>query len=184
MKFKKIYVFIILALIATVFMVHYVYKDINLDFEDLIKKSIDNIPDLVLENLEFSREISGDLWTAKFPLAERHDGLIYLSSLDIRRKFPDGKVWYFGSARGIYDNENKSASLKGLLGTMETEMRVLNLESPEFTWSEGDDGFFFPQGLTIYDDEFILITPKASMDESGVLELEKGGSLRWTKPLN
>lgn len=111
MKFKNI-CFYHLALIATVFMVHYVYKDINLDFEDLIKKSIDNIPDLVLENIGSQGRYPEIYGLLKFPLAERHDGLIYLSSLDIRRKFPDGKVWYFGSARGIYDNENKSASLR------------------------------------------------------------------------
>ena len=50
-------------------------------------------------------------------------------------------------------------------------------------WSEASGDFVFPRGLTLYDDEFLLSAPEASMDRTGVVLLEKGGQLQWTKPL-
>ena len=73
--------------------------------------------------------------------------------------------------------------IQGLLGTLETPTRVLNLESPRLEWREAGREFSFPRGLTLYDDEFVLRTSEASMDESGVVVLEKGGTVTWTKPL-
>ena len=37
--------------------------------------------------------------------------------------------------------------------------------------------------LVIYDSEFLLRTPTASMDNSGVILLNQGGVIRWVKPL-
>ena len=50
-------------------------------------------------------------------------------------------------------------------------------------WSEASGDFVFPSGLTLYDNEFLLSAPEASMDRTGVVLLEKGGQLQWTKPL-
>ena len=53
----------------------------------------------------------------------------------------------------------------------------------QFPRALGSREFSFPLGLTLYDDEFVLRTSEASMDESGVVVLEKGGTVTWTKPL-
>ena len=83
----------------------------------------------------------------------------------------------------MYSNDERAAELRGLLGTLETPTRVLNLESPELRWREEQGEFRFPSGLTLYDDEFVLRASEASMDESGVVLLDKGGTVIWTKPL-
>ena len=84
---------------------------------------------------------------------------------------------------GVYSHDKKAAVIQGLLGTLETPTRVLNLESPRLEWREAGGEFSFPWGLTLYDDEFVLRTSEASMDESGVVILEKGGTVTWMKPL-
>lgn len=180
MKIKKGFLFLLLMLFGVGVLVRYALRDINLDI-DLLRESLEKMPGLVLENLEFEREISGDLWQVQVPFAERHDGTVEVRSVDVRRWFADGKEWYFRSARGLYREKEGSAELSQLLGTLETDTRVLNLESQKLSWSEDRNEFLFPKGFTIYDDEFILKTDSASIDEAGVILLDKGGIIRWTR---
>ena len=183
MKIKRRTLLLILALVGIVVLARYVMRDIRLDV-DLLRETLAKTPGVVLENLEFEREISGDLWKIRLPLAERRNGEIHVTSMDVRRQLADGHVWYFWGNEGFYQEEAQRARLKKLLGTMETATRVMNLESPELLWSQREGSFFFPQGLTLYDSEFILKTSEASMDSSGVIVLDEGGSIRWTKPLS
>ena len=83
-------------------------------------------------------------------------------SVDIRRRMGSGGEWYFFGAQGVYSNDERAASIEGLLGTLETPTRVLNLESPRLDWREAGEEFSFPLGLTLYDDEFVLRTSEAS----------------------
>jgi hypothetical protein len=170
------------ALFGIGLLVRYALRDIRLDV-DLLRESLERMPRLVLENLQFEREIGGDLWRIHVPLVERRDERIEVRSVDVRCEFADGKEWYFQSAYGVYSEKGESADLGSLLGTLETGTRVLNLESPILSWSRNDDVFLFPRGLTLYDAEFILRAGKASLDASGVVVLDEGGSIRWTQNL-
>ena len=161
-------------------MARYVFSDINLDL-DLLRKSLENMPTVVLENLEFEREISGDMWWVRIPLAQRRDDMVEVHSVDVRRRLEDGNEWYFMGSRGFYSETAESADLTGLLGTFETDERVLNLESPFLSWSRNTEVFLFPRGLILYDAEFLLETELASLDASGVVALNEGAVIRWRK---
>ena len=183
MKIKKGLVVLGTALFCAGLMARYAFRDIQLDV-DILRESLERMPSLILENLEFEREVSGDLWRVRVPLVERREGKeaqIEVRSVDVRR-LTDGREWYFWSARGFYSEKTESADLTSLLGTLETGARVLNLESPWLSWSKDENIFLFPKGLTIYDAEFILQSDAASIDESGVVLLDKGGVIRWRKP--
>lgn len=180
MKIRKSHLFFLVIFLGTVLLIRYAFHDIKLDV-DLLREGLERMPGLVLENLEFEREISGDLWQVKVPLAERHNGIVEVHSVDIHRLLADGKEWYFRSACGTYREKEGEAELFQLLGTMETGERVMNLESPELSWSQDSQEFLFPEGFTIYDSEFILKTDLASIDENGVIMLNRGGTIRWTK---
>lgn len=173
---------LLMACLGVAVLVRYVMRDIRLDV-DLLREGLLRMPGVVIENLEFDREISGDAWRVRLPFAEKLGEGVSVRSIDIRRRLASGGEWYFFGSYGVYSNDERAAVLKGLLGTLETPDRVLNLESPELEWREARNEFRFPLGLTLYDDEFVLRTPEASMDESGVVLLEKGGSVTWTKPL-
>ena len=178
---KKIIMLGIFA--GLVVLVRYALRDMSLDV-DLLRDSLLNMPGLVMENIQMSREISGDLWRVRVPYLDREGDTIRMRSLDIRREIKDTKrEWYFFGREAVYLHDNKTASLEGLLGTLETEDRVWNLESKTLTWQEKDNALGFPEGFTIYDEEFLLRTPQASMDESGVILLEQGGVIQWLKPL-
>jgi len=179
MVIKKSHLFLLLALFGIGVMVRYVFRDINLDL-DLLRESLENMPVVVMENLEFEREISGELWQVRVPVAERRDKMIELHSMDVRRKLADGKEWFFLGSRGVYSEAAESADVTRLLGTLETGARVLNLESPFLSWSRSENVFLFPMGLSIYDAELILETELASLDAQGVMELNNG-VIRWRK---
>lgn len=180
LRIKKGFVFLFIAILGVALLIRYTLRDLNLNV-DLLKRSLENMPSIVLENLEFEREISGDLWQVEVPRASRRDGVIEIDSIEIRRWLQDGREWYFRSDRGKYFEMQKTAELEKLLGTLETDARVLNLESPHLLWSNEKNEFVFSKGLTIYDDEFILKTPLASIDTTGVVLLDKGGSIKWTR---
>jgi len=173
---------LLLACLGIALLVRYVMRDLSLDV-DLLREGLLHMPGIVMENLEFDREVSGDRWRVRLPLAEKRGEQVMVRSVDIRRRMGSGGEWYFFGAQGVYSNDERAASIKGLLGTLETPTRVLNLESPRLDWREAGGEFSFPLGLTLYDDEFVLRTSEASMDESGVVVLEKGGTVTWTKPL-
>ncbi|MDR1873602.1 MAG: hypothetical protein LBQ90_01110 [Synergistaceae bacterium] len=169
-----------LALLGTAVMIRYALRDMNLDI-DLLREGLENMPTLVMENLEFEREISGDYWQVRIPLARRNRGVIEVSSVDIHRWMPNGKGWYFRSRTGSYVEEGGNAELHFLLGTLEMEERVLNLESDFLFWSQETNEFLFPKGFMVYDAEFILEAGTASVDSDGVILLDRGGVIRWTQ---
>ena len=166
-----------------VVLVRYAMRDMQLDV-DLLRDSLMNMPGLIMENIQMSREISGDMWRVKVPYLDREGNTMHLRSLDIRRNLSGDKgEWYFFGREGIYSHDIKAASISGLLGTLQADQRTWNLESGQLDWQNDKTYLFFPKGLTIYDDEFILRTKIASIDKSGVVLLEQGGVIQWVKPL-
>ena len=176
MKIGKGYIALGLALWGIIWLTRSALEDIRLDIGIMPRTS-----GLILENLEFEREISGDLWRLRTPLAERHDEKIEMLSPDILRKLENGEEWHFMGERGVYREKEESASLSSLLGTLATGTRVLNLRSPYLSWSKDEKTFLFPNGITVYDTEFLLEADMASIDESGIILLDRGGVITWTK---
>jgi hypothetical protein len=181
-RIKKGFILLTLAVFCVGLTVRYALRDIRLDV-DLLREGLERMPGLMLENLEFEREISGDLWRVQIPWARRNDGRVEVRSLDVHRRIAQGGEWYFRSGQGVYSEEAASLDLGPLLGTLGTGSRVLNLESPLISWSREVNEFLFPKGLTIYDAEFILRANVASLDASGTVLLDKGGVIRWMRSL-
>ncbi|GHS85974.1 hypothetical protein AGMMS49957_03210 [Synergistales bacterium] len=192
MKNKKAFLALFLAVLCVGWLARYVVRDINLDV-DILRMSIEKMPAIVMENLDFEREISGDFWRAHIPRASRSDGIVEVSSIDVTRLAHDGKEWYFKSASGFYSEKTGSADFYGLLGTLETGSRVLNLESAKLLFLgheiSGDknarDGyeFLFPDGFVAYDAEVLITAESARLDKDGVILLDKGGVIKWKKNL-
>ena len=172
-----------LLFIGLVILVQYAMRDMNLDI-DLLRESLMNMPGMVMENINFSREVSGDIWRVKIPYLEREGEAINVKSLDVKRELSGDKgEWTFFGNDGTYSNDEKIATLNGLSGTLRNENRNFILESPKLNWTEKNNTFIFPEGLIVYDEEFLLRTPTASMDNSGVILLQQGGVIQWLKPM-
>lgn len=169
--------------LGLVVLVRFAMRDMELDV-DVLRESIMNVPAVIMENIQLSREVSGDMWRVKIPYLDRDDDIVHVRSLDIRREISGDKgEWYFFGREGIYSHDVKAASINGLLGTLADENRTWNLEGKKLNWQEGNSTFIFPEGLVIYDDEFSLNASYASMDNSGVILLDHGGVIQWLKPL-
>jgi hypothetical protein len=169
--------------LGLVVLVRFAMRDMELDV-DVLRESIMNVPAVIMENIQLSREVSGDMWRVKIPYLDRDDDIVHVRSLDIRREISGDKgEWYFFGREGIYSHDVKAASINGLLGTLADENRTWNLEGKKLNWQEENSTFIFPEGLIIYDDELSLNAPYASMDSSGVILLDHGGVIQWLKPL-
>jgi hypothetical protein len=189
MKNKKTLSALFAAILCVGWLARYVARDINLNV-DILRMSLEKMPAIIIENLDFEREISGDVWRAHIPRAARADGVVEVASIDVTRLAEDGKEWYFKSASGLYSEKTGSADLCGLLGTLETDTRVLNLESSRLLFSgygvsrdENDYSFLFPDGLVVYDAEILVTAEVAKLNRDGVILLEKGGVIKWKKNL-
>ena len=178
---KFLMCFLFLGLVV---LVRYAMRDMELDV-DLLRESIMNVPAIVMENIQLSREVSGDMWRVKIPYLDRDGDVVNVKSLDIRRQISGDKgEWYFFGREGVYSHDVKTASINGLLGTLADENRTWNLEGRKLNWQEKNNTFTFPEGLVLYDEELSLNAPYASMDNSGVILLQHGGVIQWLKPLN
>lgn len=169
--------------LGLVVLVRFAMRDMELNV-DLLRESIMKVPAVVMENIQLSREVSGDMWRVKIPYLDRDGDLVNVKSLDIRRHISGDKgEWYFFGGEGVYSHDVKEASIKGLLGTLADENRTWNLEGKRLNWKEKNNTFIFPEGLVLYDEELSLNAPYASMDNSGVILLDHGGVIQWLKPL-
>ena len=176
---KKI--FLALVLLGIIRLVQYAISDMNLDV-DLLRESLMNMPGMVMENIRFSRKISGDVWQVRLPYVEERDKMLIFMSADISRTLSGDKGrWSFFGKTGTYSDDAKTASISELTGSLEENGTTWLLESPKFTWQDKNTTFIFPEGLTISGDEFSLVTPIASTDNSRVILLQHGGVIRWRK---
>ncbi|MBQ6972590.1 MAG: hypothetical protein IJP86_09595 [Synergistaceae bacterium] len=177
---KKLLLALLIA--GVCWLVQLAIQDSSLDI-DLLRESLLNMPGIVMENIRFSREISGDLWQVRLPYLEQRDKTVNFRSADIKRTLSGDKgQWSFFGKAGVYSDDKKAASLYGLTGTLHDEGRTWTLDSPVLTWQETGNTLIFPQGLTLRDDEFSLDTPIASTDNSRVILLQHGGVIIWRKP--
>ncbi len=182
-KLSPVKIFIFALFIGIIVLVRFAMRDMNLDV-DLLRESLMRMPGIVMENIQFSRELSGDLWQVKIPYLDRDGNLFTVKSLDVVRKISnDNGEWAFFGSEGLYSFDKSIASINGLHGTLDTKKRIWTLESPKLNWAQENNTFTFPEGLVIYDTEFLLRTPLASMDNSGVILLEQGGVIQWVKPI-
>ena len=183
LKISPAKIFIAALFIGIIILARYAMRDMNLDV-DLLRESLMKMPGIVMENIQFSREVSGDLWRVKIPYLEREGNLFSVKSLDVTREISnDSGEWKFIGDEGVFSYDKQIASVKGLHGRLDSKKRVWNLESPKLNWAQENNTFVFPEGLVIYDTEFLLRTPLASMDNSGVILLEQGGVIQWVKPI-
>lgn len=183
MKISRSRIIISAIIIGLVVLVQFAMRDIKLDI-DLLRESLTNMSGIIMENIQMSREVSGDIWRIKIPLLHQDGNTANMQSVDIRKE-ANAKhgEWYFFGHGGVYSHDEKAASINGLLGTLEDSGRTWNLESKKLNWYEENSTFIFPEGLVIYDDELSLNTTRASMDNSGVILLEQGGVIQWQKSL-
>ncbi|MBR0151919.1 MAG: hypothetical protein IJP89_11215 [Synergistaceae bacterium] len=183
LRITPLRILLLLSSLILVVLVRYAIRDMNLDV-DLLRESLLNMPGVVMENIRLSREISGDIWRVQIPYLDRDGETINMKSLDIVREISGDKgEWKFFGHSGTYSHDVKAASITGLQGTLDENGRSWELESPKLTWTEESGSLVFPEGLVVYDGEFMLRSPLASMDTSGVILLQHGGVIKWLKPL-
>ncbi len=182
-KFKVPRWKIIIGLLVIVFfmIITSIRHDLHLDV-DMLRESLSTLPDLAFENIKMTREISGDLWSVKIPRVSQEKMHLKLQSLDISRTLENNKgEWLFFGREGVYSHDQQAAKINDLTGTLSNGKRILNFESPGVNWNGHQNEIEFPDGLVVYDEAVSLSTSQASLDKDGVILLNQGGVIEWSR---
>lgn len=109
----------------------YLWRDLHLgdNYSDV------RIPDVVVENIEVEREISGKMWKFISPRVEHKDGVIYAQSLDITITESDDAQSKIYAADGVFYRESSNLSLNEAKGV----------------YNKGDKSYTLASGVASYD---------------------------------
>ena len=174
-------VFTGLFLVAAALMAWYAAHDASLDTDRL---SVDraNLPDMSLEALEFQREEGGVEWTVKVALAEKRGGEIRLASLDVTAVRGSEESISLRSPSGVFREEEGTAVLYDVTGSVHRDGEVGLFEAPEADWIRGDDEVTFAKGAVFRREGLLFEGNMVRASFSGAFSAEKGASVSWSVP--
>ncbi|MDR1741294.1 MAG: hypothetical protein LBR38_05535 [Synergistaceae bacterium] len=175
---------VVLVLLGVAVMVQYVFRDIELG-DALLREALEHMPGVVMENLEFEREVSGDLWQVSIFRAERRAGVVTLTSVDVSREpvsSGDDQRWRVFGDYGVYSEAGESGDLFRPRGVLEFDGRPIDFSGPRLSYArvEGEASLSFPDGILLSGDDISISADAARVDRSGVIFFDRGGVLRWT----
>ncbi len=171
---KKLTVLTVILVIAVG--AFYLWRDLNLNAMSKIP-----IPDLVVENIEIERMISGKKWKLISPRVEHKDGVVYGSSMDVTIADPDGKITHIYADEGNFTRENNDIALTSADGVMKEKTKEYKLKSGSVKYEAAAEKWHFDDGVTITDGRMVIGGKKGYYDtKSGECRLTDGGTIVWS----
>ena len=170
-KFTVLTVILVIAVGA-----FYLWRDLHLSAINKIP-----IPDLVVENIEIERMISGKKWKLISPRVEHKDGIVYGSSMDVTITDPAGKVTHIYADNGTFTRENNDLSLTSADGVMKEAAKEYNLKSGNVKYEAWAERWHFDDGVRLTDGRMVINGKKGYYDtKSGECRLTDGGTITWS----
>jgi hypothetical protein len=154
----------------------YLRRDLGL----VVNPSIRDMPDIVVENLDFRRVIDGRDWRVLAKTAEHDSGFITASSIDISVAEGDsGEVARLYARSGeLVENEGNMA-LHSVRGTLSARGRSLDISAPRADYSDADRIWTLSGGVLVRDSEVRLKGDTARISIEGVLSIDTEVEARW-----
>jgi hypothetical protein len=139
-----------------------------------------NLPDIVVERVDFARVIKGREWRVKAVDAESEAGVIKARSLDINVLEPDtkrGSQLY--ATRGEYSTSLDKMWLSDVDGVAWLGDRSVDFSAKRADYDSVADTWFFNEGVSASDDKIFVTGGIGKIEPNGVLNLGKGVRVRW-----
>jgi hypothetical protein len=169
-----------LAVAVIFFLAFYVRRDMGLK-PDL---TLEALPDVSVENLDFRRVIGSREWHLKASRAEHDEGLIKAFLMEIDVTEPEsGKGMRLNAARGEFAEKaekNYSLEARSLDGILLLDGRSMDFLAPSANYERSTDIWSFNEGIELWDDESLIKGGAAVIDSNGVLAIRKGAYASWT----
>ncbi|MDR1482502.1 MAG: LPS export ABC transporter periplasmic protein LptC [Synergistaceae bacterium] len=165
-------IFIVLAALG----VFYLRRD--LDLRRVI--STDNLPDIVVENLDFRRVIDGRDWRVTAKTAAHDSGLITANSIDIFVAEGDsGEAARFYAGSGEFAEKTDDVVLYSVRGALTARGRSLDVLAPRADYSNANKIWTLSGGVSLQDNEAKLKGETAKISLEGVVSIDTEVEARW-----
>ena len=138
------------------------------------------MPDVVVENLNFARTMDGRDWQMTAKSAEHTAGVVRAVSIDLsmvsEQKAQRARMSATDAA--FYDSKGE-IHMSGLSGNIFTSKRSIDIRSNRAIYYRSADRWLFEEGLEIVDKKILLRGKEAEFTKNGVFSLRKGAYARW-----
>lgn len=166
----------VISAVAVAVFIFYFWNDINLSNEVVSG----NLPDVVVENLNFRRTIESKDWHITADTAEHNSGLIIANSMDINiNDLLINRRTTIYAQNGEFERDTSNLLLRSLDGFVFLEDRSVDLAAPLASYESSSDTWSFERGIEIEDDETFITGNEATITSDGIFSLEKGAHARW-----
>lgn len=169
-----------LALFATVGAIglaaFYMWRDLNLPVNMVFEK----LPDVVVENLNFRREVEGREWQVAAVMAEREDNVVKASSIDLSiQDEVEGRRTDLRAVSGDFSEETSDVTLHSIDGVLSHSGGSVDMTAPFARYDSETGVWFFSQGIEMWDEDTRLTGEMATVTPEGVFTVERGAKILW-----
>ena len=173
----KIWPLVLLAVIGAVGLAgYYLWRDLNLPENTVFKK----LPDVVVENLNFWREVNGREWQVAAVSAEREGDAVKASSIDlsIRDEAADRRT-DLRAISGDFSQDTSNVTLHTIDGVLFHAGGSVDVTAPLARYDSETGSWVFPQGVEMWDEETRLTGERATVTPEGIFTVERGAKILW-----
>ena len=172
----KIILLIAVFVAVAIAFVYFLIRDLGLSNNILDG----NLPDIVVERLDFARVIKGKEWRVKALDAESRSGMIKARSLDINVvEISTKKSSHIYATQGEYATATYKMWLHDVDGVAYLGDRSVDFSAPRADYDSSADVWFFSEGVSASDDRFSVTGRFGRIDPDGTIILGKGARVRW-----
>lgn len=175
-KISRKKAFTIAALVFIAVIVAFLWRDFTLANRagDII------LPDIIVENIEIDREISGKQWKLISPRVEHKDGLFYGESLDITITESDGKITRISADKGIFTRADNNIEMTSADAVVTTKENVYSLKAGKVEFDAAKELWSFSNGVMLSNGKITVEGADGSYDsKSGECTVTGGGVVTW-----
>jgi hypothetical protein len=156
---------------------YYFWRDLNLPMRIGLK----NLPDIVVENLDFRRTVGSRDVRLQAYAAEHESGFIRATDITISvKELNSGRETSMRAEKCEFSEDDSSAvEIKSLDGYVFLGDRSVDVSAPSASYERSSDVWRFEEGLDLSDDDISITGGTGAITSAGVVSLEKGVIVRW-----
>ena len=166
----------VITIVASALFIYFMLIDSNIS----VNLNAVDLPDIVVEQVDFVRIINGREWRVKAIDAESKSGMISARSLDINVLEPDTKRGsQIYASGGEYSTTDDKMWLRDVDGIIFLEDRSVDIYAKRADYDSSEDVWYFSEGIAASDDRIFVTGGVARLETDGILSLGKGARVRW-----
>jgi hypothetical protein len=155
----------------------YLMHDVKLNVETA-KLTLNNTPEIRIENIRFERNMFGSLWKINIPSLERQKEVAKIPSIDIYRKFSNGDIWEITGYNGEYFESSETAELNDISGIIVIDGQAFEVYVPCASWERSEDSVVLSKGVAVNGKFGAMSADKAKIEAGNLISIE-GGKIIW-----